>query len=166
MALYDRIMTKKKKKKKYATASEVNKPMGAVKAQLKPFSVKRLLFIIITTLAAFSLYEAMIAMPYLRIRGIPVIMPIYFGIVTVLLCAIVILNCGFSTKPVTPDMLRDSEGDDEAHLYEICERLNKRKAIAKGLMLALLPFLFSIFFDIIYLFYGDFFKGAIDAVFG
>ena len=135
-------------------------------AQLKQFNWKKLLFFMITTLAAFSLYEAMIAMPYLRISGIPVIMPIYFAIVTVLICAIVILNCGFSTKPVTPDMLRDGDNDDEAHLADICSRLNKRKAVAKKLMLALLPFLFSVFFDIIYLFYGDFFKGAFEAIFG
>ncbi len=159
-------MAKHKKKKKHTTASDGNLPTGAVKAQLKPFNVKRLLLIVITTLAAFSFYEAMIALPYLRVGGIPIIMPIYFAIVTVLICAIVILNSGFSTKPVTPDMLREGEDDDEAHLIEICEKLNRRKVLAKCLMLVLLPFLFSIFFDIIYLFYGDFFKGAVTAIFG
>lgn len=160
------MANKNKKKKKHTTASEGVTPSGAVKAQLKQFNWKKLLLIVITTLAAFSLYEAMIALPYLRVGGIPIIMPIYFGIVTVLICAVVILNSGFSTKPVTPDMLRESEDDDEAHLLEICDKLNKRKATAKKLMLALLPFLFSIFFDIIYLFYGDFFKGAFEAIFG
>ena len=160
------MANKNKKKKKHTTALDGVTPSGAVKAQLKPFNIKRLLFIIITTLAAFSFYEAMIALPYLRVGGIPIIMPIYMAIVTVLICAIFILNSGFSPKPVTVEQLREIEEGDDEHIREICERLNKKKAIAKKLMLALLPFLFSILFDVIYLFYGDFFAGAIKAIFG
>lgn len=156
----------KYKKSKRMTASVEKSSTGAVKAQIKKFNWKRALIIALSTIAAFALYEVLIAIPALRIGGIPIIMPIYVGIVTVLLCAIFILNSGISQKPVTPDMLRTSEDEDEAALAEICTRINARKAKAKKLMLVLLPFLFSVFFDMIYLFYGDFFKGAIEAIFG
>ena len=66
------------------------------------------------------------------------------------------MNSGISTKKITPNMIRTTKYEDEAHLAEICERLNARKETAKKLMLVLLPFLFSILFDVLYLFYGDF----------
>lgn len=151
----------KYKKKKRKTASAELTPTGAVKAQIKKFNWRRLLFIVLTTALAFGVYEALIMLNFLPIGGIPIIMPVYFVIVTALVCAILILNSGVSTKPVTVDMLRDGEDDDIEHLQEICDKLNRRKAIAKRLMLVLLPFLLAIFFDILYLFYGDFFAGAI-----
>lgn len=155
----------KHKKKKSMTASVEKSSAGAVKAQIKKFNWKRALLIALCTIAAFAVYEVLIAAPTLRIGGIPIIMPIYLGIVTVLLCAIFILNSGISQKPVTPEMLRMSEDEDEDTLIEICNRINARKAKAKKLMFVLLPFLFSVFFDMIYLFYGDFFKGALEAIF-
>ncbi len=157
-------MAKQKKKKSKKTARAELTPQGAVKASLKSFNWRRALIIAVATLAAFSFYEALIAVESLRIGGIPVIMPIYFIIVTLLICAIVFFNHGFSQKEVTPDMF-DGECDPE-HIKITCDNINRHKAIAKKLMLVLLPFLFAIFFDIIYLFYGDFFSGAMEVIFG
>ncbi len=148
----------KKKKKKSAAAVSVE-----VKAK-KPFNVKRALLIALSTLAAFVLYETLITVNFLPIGGVPIIMPIYFIITAALVCAIIFLNSGFSHKEVTPDMLEGMAEPDE--IEEICEKLNRRKKLAKKLMLVLLPFIFSILFDIVYLFYGDFFSGAISAIFG
>lgn len=153
----------KKNKKKHNSAAASESPL---KSQLKHFNWKRLLLIILTTALAFGIYEALIALNFLPIGGIPIIMPVYFVIVTVLLCAVLILNSGISTKEVTPEMLRASENEDAAHLEEICAKLNARKKIAKRLMFVLLPFLFAILFDVIYLFYGDFFAGVISALGG
>ena len=155
-------MSKQKKKKKRTTAPAELTPTGAVKAQLKSFNWKRLILIILSTALAFGVYEALIMLNFLPIGGIPIIMPIYFIIVTVLVCLILIFNSGISTKPVTVEMLREGEDDDIEKLRRICDKLNARKAVAKRLMFVLLPFLFAIFFDILYLFYGDFFKGAIE----
>ncbi|MBQ8551953.1 MAG: hypothetical protein IJ428_03960 [Clostridia bacterium] len=157
-------MAKQKKKKAGKTAPSELTPQGAVKASLKAFNWRRALLIAVATIAAFSLYEALIAVESLRVGDIPIIMPIYFGIVTVLVCAIVFFNHGFSQKEVTPDMFTD-DGDPD-RIKAACDNINRHKAIAKKLMLILLPFLFAIFFDIIYLFYGDFFKGAMEFIFG
>ena len=128
-------------------------PAGEVKAKLKRFNWKKALLIVLSTIVAFAVYEMLIAFPPLRIEGIPVIMPIYFAIVTVLIVAIIFLNHGFSPKPVTPDMLEGLGTPEE--LEAACLKLNRQKRTAKLLMLVLIPFLLSIFFDIMYLFYGD-----------
>ncbi|MBQ2766357.1 MAG: hypothetical protein IJF48_05165 [Clostridia bacterium] len=143
----------KKKKKRSKAALAVPETAGAKK---KPFNVKRALLIALSTLAAFALYETLISLNALPVGGIPIIMPIYFIIVTLLLCAIIFLNRGFSGKDVTPDMF---SGDaDPEHIKVVCENINRQKKLARKLMLVLLPFLLSIFFDMLYLFYGDFFS--------
>ncbi len=139
-------------------------PAGEVKAKLKAFNYKRAVFLILATIAAFTVYEALISVPALRIGGIPVIMPIYFIIVTVLIVAIIFLNHGFSTKPVTPNMLEGLGTHEE--LEAACVKLNYQKLIAKRLMFVLIPFVFSVFFDIMYLFYGDVFKSIISFLIG
>ena len=148
-------------KKKKTTALAESKPAGAPK---KPFNFKRALLIAVSTLAAFAVYETLISVNFLPVGGVPVIMPVYFVITTLLVCAIVFLNRGFSVKEVTPDMFNGEA--DSGELQKICDNINRQKKTAKKLMLVLLPFLFSIFFDMIYLFYGDFFKGAFSAIFG
>ncbi len=153
----------KKKKSKKAAPAELS-PAGALKNQAKRFNFRRAIFIALTTLAAFTLYETLIAIPALRIGGIPVIMPVYFVIVTALICAVIFFNHGFSKDKLTPDMF--SEDTDPERVKAICETVNRHKLIAKKLMFVLLPFLFAIFFDIIYLFYGDFFAGALSFIFG
>ncbi len=157
-------MAKQKKTKKRKNSSKAAE--GPVKAQLRRFNWKQLCLIVLSTALAFSIYEALITLNFLPISGIPIIMPVYFIITAVLLCAVLILNSGISTKKITPEMLHADEGEDPAHLEEICARLNARKDVAKKLMLVLLPFLFAILFDVIYLFYGDFFLGAISALGG
>lgn len=155
-------MAKKKKKKHNTAAASEN----TLRSQLKRFRWKRLLFIILATALVFGAYEALIYVNFLPIGGVSIIMPVYFIIVAVLLCAVLILNSGISTKEITPEMLRTYENEDTAHLEEICEKLNARKKIAKRLMFVLLPFLFAILFDVLCLFYGDFFINAIAALGG
>lgn len=149
-------MAKKKKKKQTEIAP--------TSPQKKPFNVKRALIIALSTLAAFVLYETLIAVKFLPVGGVPIIMPIYFLIVTILVCAIVFLNRGFSHKEVTPDMFDGQTDPDE--IKKICDNINRQKRLAKKLMLILLPFIFSVLLDIIYLFYGDFFIGAVSGIFG
>ncbi len=157
-------MTKHKKKKSRKSAPAEISPAGAPKAHTKRFNFRRAIFIALTTLAVFTLYETLIAVPALRVGGIPIIMPVYFVIVTALICAIIFFNHGFSKDKLTPDMF--SEDNDAERVKALCETVNRHKLIAKKLMFVLLPFLFSIFFDIIYLFYGDFFAGALSLIFG
>jgi len=157
---------KKKYKKNNETSSVKLTPSGEVKAKLKRFNWKRALIIALSTIVAFAVYEVLVAIPSLRVGGIPVVMPVYVGIVAVLASLVIVLNSGFSTKPVTVDMLRSDDGTDEAELVRVCETLNRRKALAKKLMMVLIPFVLTLFFDMIYLFYGDFFKGAVEYLSG
>ena len=157
-------MAKKKKKNKKMTSPTELTPAGEVKAKLREFNFKRAILLVLATVGAFAVYEALIAVPTLRIGGIPVIMPIYFIIVTVLTVAVIFLNHGFSSKPVTPDML--SGLGEKEELEAACVKINRQKLIAKRLMLVLIPFILSVFFDIIYLFYGDVFKTILSTLVG
>lgn len=156
-------MAKQKKKHKKTSPAELT-PAGEVKAKPRRFNYARALLILVSTLAAFVLYEALIIVQFLPIGGIPIIMPVYYIVSGVLTVAVIFLNHGFSVKPVTPDML---EGlGDETELAAACERINRQKETAKRLMLVLLPFLLSIFLDIIYLFYGDMFMSLLSSLTG
>ncbi len=153
----------KKKKRAKKTAPVGTTPGGAVKARLKEFNWRRMVVILLSTIAAFAIYEMLIAAEFLCIGGIPIIMPVYFTIATVLIFAVLLLNHGISQKEVTPDMFK-AEYKDMAE--ELSQKINRHKAIARKLMLILLPFLFAIFFDIIYLFYGDILKNALSVILG
>ena len=146
------------------TSPTEHTPAGEVKAKLKGFNWGKAALIFLATAATFAAYESLIAVPALRIGGIPVIMPVYFIIVTVLIVAIIFLNHGFSAKPVTPDMLAGLGTEEE--LGKVCVKLNKQKDTAKKLMLVLLPFLLSIFLDIMYLFYGDLLAHLVTSLIG
>ncbi len=159
-----KLMTKKKKKHKATTSPVKASPSGEVRATLNRFNWKKALLIMVCTIVAFTVYEALISVTFLRINGIPVIMPIYYIIVTILLVAIVFFNHGFSTKPVTPDMLSGLGTEEE--LNAACIKLNFQKQIAKRLMLVLVPFLLAVLFDIIYLYYGDILTSVITSFFG
>ena len=156
-------MAKQKKNRKHhsETSSAAVTPAGEVKKQYKRFNWKRALLLALSTVAAFAVYEALIAMPSLRINGIPVIMPIYVAITTVLACAVIFFNNGFSTKPMTVENLRENTDISEDELEKACEKIKSRKKLAKKLMMILIPFLFALFFDMLYLFYGDILGNAL-----
>lgn len=155
-------MAKQKKKKKKSQSTEHSKTMLVAK---KKFPLKRALLILLSTLVAFVLYESVITVEQNARLGYSIIMPVYFGIIAVLLCAIIVLNRGFSNKPFTVEMLC-TNGVAAEDAEEICNKLNAQKKLAKKLMFFLLPILLSVLLDIIYLFYGDFFVGAFKYLLG
>lgn len=150
-------MAKKKKSTKPGTPSAVSSK--------KPFSVKRALFILITTIVAFTLYQTLNILEGNAGFTVPVTTTVFFAAAIILICLIIFFNRGFSTKAVTPEMLTEA-GVAEENADKICRTLNRHKAIAKKLMLVLLPIVFTILLDMIYLFYGDFFAGAVKYIAG
>ncbi len=130
-----------------------------VKAAVKKFNVKRALLIILSTIAAFAVLEAVVSLEAAHGMSFSIITIVYYVIVTGLLLAIIFLNRGFSKSELTPEML--DEGTPPEDAKRICELVNRQKKIAKRLMLVLIPFVFAIFFDLIYLFYGDFLAGVL-----
>lgn len=144
-----------KKKKKLSALTYSPESVSAVKKQLRAFNWKRLLILVLSTLAAFALLEAVVSIEVQNRLEFSIITLVYYIIVTVLAASVILLNHGFSKKPFTRDMLREDVDDAEAE--RILSRLNRQKLWAKRLMLVLVPFMFALLLDIIYLFYGDVF---------
>lgn len=77
------------------------------------------------------------------------IVPIYMGLLLVLLITFVILNRGFDTKPPERNLLPDDWGDEKKTVFLAADK--KRKKIARILLFIIIPLLLTFAFDIIYL---------------
>ena len=149
-------MPKKKKDRKKSGLVYDPDAKKRLKQQLRAFNWKRFGLLILSTLAAFAVLEAGITLEAKAKMSFSVVTIIYYVIVTALAAAVVILNHWFSKKPFTRDMIREDVPEDEAE--RILDKLNRRKDIAKRLMPVLIPFIFAILLDFMYLFYGDILK--------
>ena len=145
-------MAKKKKKSRNASLAAPSRTAGDSRVKRN-----RVLYLILSTLAAFVILEGVISLEASAGLSFSIIMPVYYVIVTALLLAILYLNKGFSKGDMTPDMFNDSVPPEEA--ARICANVNRQKKLAKKLILVLFPFLFAVLLDVIYLFYGDMFTG-------
>lgn len=151
-------MANKKKKKKPSQITEAS-------VQKKKFPVKRALTLLLSTLAAFALYEAVLVIEERAGLSFSIITPVYYIAVTLLFCAIFFLNRGFSKAPVTAEaLIEDGVAPEDADA--LCEKLNRQKNVAKALMMILVPLIFAVLLDVIYLFYGDIFAGAFKFITG
>ncbi len=141
------------KKKKNSSLTYSPESVREVKKKLKALNKKRVLTLFLSTLAAFTVYEALLS--YEASIGVEfsVTMLIMFSIVTILAGAVILLNHGFSKKDFTPDMLRKDISKEEA--VELCAKLNRHRLIAKKLMMVLTPLMLAMLLDIVWLFYGD-----------
>lgn len=149
-------MPKKKKDRKKSGLVYDPDAKKRLKQQLRAFNWRRFGLLILSTLAAFAVLEAGITLEAKAKMSFSVVTIIYYVIVTALAAAVVILNHGFSKKPFTRDMIREDVPEDEAE--RILDKLNRRKGITKKLMPVLIPFIFAILLDFMYLFYGDILK--------
>ena len=141
----------KKKKKDALTCSPES--VRVVKNKLKALNKKRVLTIFLSTIAAFAAYEALLSFEAAHGCTFSISTLVMYIAVTTLTAAVIFLNHGFSKKDFTPDMLR--EDVEPAEAAAICARLNSHRAIAKKLMMVLIPLMFALLLDIINLFYGD-----------
>ncbi|MBE6611509.1 MAG: hypothetical protein E7632_03355 [Ruminococcaceae bacterium] len=144
-----------KQKKKSGKTSFVNslESTKEVKAKVRQFNFKKALILIVSTLAAFVLLEGVIQLEAQAGLSFSIITLVYYIAAALLVLAIIFLNRGFSKKELTPDMLDEGTPPEEAE--KICALVNSQKKLAKKVMLVLVPILFAIFFDLMYLFYGD-----------
>lgn len=81
------------------------------------------------------------------------ILPVYLGIITVLIVAFLILNRGFDRQSPTPDMLPDTMTPVEKDAYIEVDK--RHKAWARKLLYLLIPFILTIMLDMIWLAYID-----------
>lgn len=141
------------KKKKNTSPVYSPEAVSEVKKKLKEFNKKRLLTILVSTVAIFAAYEAFLSLEESKGFDFSIATAVMFIVVTLLAIAVILLNHGFSKKDFTPDMLREDIPKDEAEA--LCEKLNAHRALAKKLMMVLTPFMLALLLDIINLFYGD-----------
>ena len=141
-------MAKKKKHKKHALP--VSSDTGSISRRSK---LSRVLYLFAATLAAFVLLEFVISLEARAGLSFSIITLVYYLLIFVLFLAVVFLNRGFSKKELTVEMLGEDTPHEDA--VRICEKVNAQKKLAKKVMLVLVPFVFAVFFDLLYLFYGD-----------
>ena len=82
-----------------------------------------------------------------------VVMWIYYAALLILLVAFLILNRGLSRAPFTPEQLPDDWSDEKKAAF--VARDVRNKAIARRLLVFLLPLLFNFVIETAYLFYLD-----------
>lgn len=141
------------KKKKNSSLTYSPEAVREVKKKLKTINKKRVLTILLSTIAVFAVYEVILAIEVANKAAFSIATAVMFIAVTALAVAVILLNHGFSKKDFTPDMLRDDVPADEAE--RICAKLNSHRRLAKKLMMFLIPLMLALLLDFISLFYGD-----------
>ncbi len=81
------------------------------------------------------------------------VMWVYYAALLILLVAFLILNRGLSRAPFTPEQLPDDWSDEKKTAF--AARDVRNKAIARRLLIFLLPLLFNFVIESAYLFYLD-----------
>ena len=118
-------------------------------------NIGRFILIIALCVLFAAVYFGVLRAEQARGASDSVIMRVYAYADAALFIAFVIINVGFSTKLPTRDMFDPSVSDAEAEA--VISRLKKRKAAARNLLYLIIPLTFSLFADIIILFWSDFF---------
>lgn len=111
------------------------------KFNLRLFLISALVFVII-----FTIYRVCIENEKI------IIMWIYLILASCLFITIFILNRGMSSTQITADMLPDEWDDDKKAAYLDAD---KRRRIAKHLMIPLIPLIFVFIYEIFELYYLD-----------
>ena len=125
----------------------------------KPFPTKLFLILFINTVVLFALY-CLFVMKW----NINFIFWIYYALLFCLGVAYVIYNRGFAYHKLTEFQLPPDwdAAKKQAFLAKRDERIKK----SKWMLTIIIPLCITIFFDIIYLFWGDYFSFLLDPILG
>ncbi len=82
-----------------------------------------------------------------------VIMQIYAYADAALVLVFIVLNLGFSNEKMTADMFSSELSREEAERRAAA--INRNKSIARGLLYLIIPLTFTLFADVLLLFWGD-----------
>lgn len=129
-------MAKNKKNKKSNTVSD------NLNSNRKP-PVGKVLILVASTAVVYSVY--LIAC---RFQFKPIV-HIYAAVLTVLMCAYIIMNRGLGSKSPEPDMLPQDWSEEKKTEYIEDDRLRKKRA--KPILMAVLPFIFTFLFDMLFI---------------
>lgn len=132
----------------------------------KPVSKKsayKLLLIIILCVIIGGAYFAIL--DYEEEAGLKnsIVMQVYAYTDAVLVIAFLVLNSGLSSSVPTVDMIDESVPREKAKKF--VEGINKRKRYAKPLLFLIIPLTFTLFADIMLLFWGDMVTALFKSIF-
>ena len=91
-----------------------------------------------------------------------VIMQVYAYADAVLLLVFIVLNLGFTSGKMTADMFSSELTREEAE--KRAALVNRNKSIARNLLYIIIPLTFTLFADVLLLFWGDKFSAIIDGL--
>lgn len=140
-------MAKHKKRKK----SDNTKTVSALQKSLNTLNWSLIRKLAIRFALVFSVYQLCLKLAVyfesIVIQQLTVI--VYTGITTVLAAAFVLINGGLSTDVPTKEQLKNSLSDKEKE--DIIELVKVRRKKAKKILIYLIPFIFTLLFDMLYL---------------
>ncbi|MBE6605694.1 MAG: hypothetical protein E7635_01470 [Ruminococcaceae bacterium] len=122
----------------------------------------KLILLVILCIVFAAVYFASLDFEEARGYTNSIIMQIYAYGDAVLLVLFVILNGGFSKGALTVDMIDKSVDKEKAE--KTVALISHTKKLAKPLMFVIIPVTFTLFADVILLFWGDMIKSALDGL--
>ena len=141
-------MAKRRKKRK---KSDNTKTVSALQKSLNTLNWSLIRKLAIRFALVFSVYQLCLKLAVyfesIVIQQLTVI--VYTGITTVLAAAFVLINGGLSTDVPTKEQLKNNLSDKEKE--DIINLVKERRAKAKKLLVYLVPFIFTLLFDMLYL---------------
>ncbi len=91
-----------------------------------------------------------------------IIMQVYAYADAALLLVFIVLNLGFTSEKMTADMFSDKLTREEAE--KRAAAVNRNKGIARNLLYFIIPLTFTLFADVLLLFWGDKFSAIFDGL--
>ncbi len=117
----------------------------------KPFPTKLVVLLFVNTVLLFGIYCF-----FVMRRNINWLFWVYYGLTAATSLGYLIYNRGLSRDKLTTDMLPADWSYEKKTAF--LEERDERKRKSKWLLTIIFPLCLTIFFDILYLFWGDYFS--------
>lgn len=144
-------MAKKKHKKRRSFVPE-SEAKNAVKKSFAEFNWKLFGKLVLSFVIIFGLYQLCLKLGELYNQLIITAVVLTYVIATTILAAVfIIMNRGVSNDIPTKEQLRDDMSNEEKEKF--INDLIESKRKAKKILLVLIPLIFTLLFDMIYLFF-------------
>lgn len=123
-------------------------------------NAKRAIAVILLCILFLAVYFTVMSFEIASGYETSIIMQVYAYADAALLFAFLILNLGFTSGKMTADMFSSELSREQAE--KRAATINRNKDIAKGLLYFIIPITFTLFADVLLLFWGD----KLSAMFG
>ena len=116
-------------------------------------NAKRAITIMLLCILFLAIYFTVMSFEIASGYKTSVIMQVYAYADAVLLLAFLILNLGFTSGKMTADMFSSEISREQAERR--AKAINRNKDIARNLLYLIIPITFTLFADVLLLFWGD-----------